>query len=188
MTEPTASTPASVADMARAEQAIRRAGIIALIALAVAVPAGYYLLPWVIDFPVDMSERLAFAARASLFVLVWLLIGVLLVATGRRGSPADINGSASGPPSDRIAIHAAFLQNTLEQAVLAVGLFFALATLVSGDWLSLIVVGIIFFWTGRILFLRGYARGAPGRALGMTLTLLPTLLGYMFCIVLIVLP
>jgi hypothetical protein len=38
---------------------------------------------------------------------------------------------------------------------------------------------------GRVLFLRGYASGAGGRSLGMVLTMLPTLLGYLLVIVLV---
>jgi hypothetical protein len=178
--------PASDVDMQRAERAIRRAVLIALVALVIAVPAGYQWLPLVFDFPAELSEKLAFAARTSVFVLLWVLIGVGLVSMGRRVSPDDIGGSAAGPPSERIAIHVAFLQNTLEQAVLAAGLYLALATLVSGAWLSLIVIAVIFFGVGRVLFLRGYAEGVSGRSLGMSLTAMPTLLGYLLVIVLLI--
>jgi hypothetical protein len=164
--------------MAKAERAIRRASLVAFVATGLTAWLGYLLLPLVATFPVDLAGRLAFAAQASAFVLVWLLIGVMLVSTGRRFSPEDIGGSAAGPPSDHLAIQAAFLQNTLEQVVLAVGLYIALASLVGGRWLSLIVVGVVLFGIGRFLFLRGYRRGVSGRALGMTLTMLPTLLGY----------
>jgi hypothetical protein len=174
------------AGMQRAERAIRTAGWISLLALAAAVPLGYVALPAVIDFPQALAERLAFAARASLFVLLWVVAAVFMVSSGRRTSPADIGGSAGGPPSDRIAVRVAFLHNTLEQAVIATALYFALATLLSGAWLSLIVVGVAFFAIGRILFLRGYARGAEGRSLGMTLTMLPTVCGYVLAVVLMV--
>jgi hypothetical protein len=66
-----------------------------------------------------------------------------------------------------------------------VGLYFALATLVSGAALSLIPVGVVFFLLGRVLFLRGYARGVEGRALGMALTMMPTVCGYLFVLVLL---
>jgi hypothetical protein len=120
-------------------------------------------------------------------VLVWVVAAVLMVSTIRRFSPLDIGGSAAGPPSERLAIYRAFLQNTLEQAVLATGLYLALAILLEGALLSLIVASVVLFAIGRLLFLRGYARGVRGRALGMTLTMLPTLLGYLLAIVLIVL-
>lgn len=96
--------------MARAERAIRVSGLIGLLALACAVPAGYFLLPLVFDFPDQLAERLAFAARANAVVLLCVLAAVGLVSSTRRVSPADIGGSAAGAPSDRIAIYVAFLQ------------------------------------------------------------------------------
>ncbi|TVP54760.1 MAG: MAPEG family protein [Halomonadaceae bacterium] len=172
--------------MVQAERSIRVAGLISLLALAAAVPAGYFLMPAVFVFPEELPERLAFAAQASIFVLLCVVIAIGMVSTARRFSPEDIGGSAARGPSEHIAIYVAFLQNTLEQAVIAVGLYFALATLLSGPWLALIPIGVLFFLVGRVLFLRGYSRGVEGRALGMTLTMTPTVLGYLLVIVLVV--
>lgn len=173
--------------MARAERAIRRAGLLALAATVLAGIAGLALLPLAFAFPTGLPERLAFAVQASAFVLVWVLAGVLMVSTARRRSPEDIGGSAAGPPSARLAIRVAFLQNTLEQAVLAVGLYLAVATLDGGRWLPLIVAAVGLFALGRVLFLRGYARGVTGRALGMALTMMPVILGYPLVLVLVAL-
>jgi hypothetical protein len=41
-------------------------------------------------------------------------------------------------------------------------------------WLGSIVVAALLFMAGRVLFARGYVRGAPGRALGFGLTAYPT--------------
>jgi hypothetical protein len=178
-------------DLHQEELAIRRAGTLSLLLCALCFGLGYITLPLVFEFPTVLVERLAFALQASVFVLIWVLIGVIMVSTGRRKSLADVGGSASGPPSDKIAVSVAFLQNTLEQAVLAVGAYLALATRLSGPWLSLIVTAVILFGAGRLLFLKGYRhdqRGAKGRALGMTLTMLPTLAGYGLVIALTIIP
>jgi uncharacterized membrane protein YecN with MAPEG domain len=174
-------------DMVRAERSIRRAGLISLSALAAVVPAAYLLLPRKFDFPTALLDRIAFAMQASVVVLLCVVVAIGIVSTLRRFSPQDIGGAAAGPPSDRVAIAVAFLQNTLEQAVIAVGLYLALATLVAGPWLSLIPVGVVFFVVGRVLFLRGYSRGVEGRALGMALTMTPTIVGYLLAVVLLVL-
>lgn len=179
--------PPEEVDLAREERAIRLAGTAALLFSGAAFAAGYYVLPRLFAFPTDLAERLAFGVQASAFVLLWVVVGVLMVSTGRRRSAADIGGSAAGPPSGALAIKSAFLQNTLEQAVLAAGAYLALATLLSGAWLSLIVVAVALFAVGRILFYVGYPRGARGRALGMTLTMTPTILGYPLVVVLLVL-
>jgi len=42
------------------------------------------------------------------------------------------------------------------------------------SWLRAIPVAAVLFVTGRILFARGYERGAPGRATGFGLTAYPT--------------
>jgi hypothetical protein len=173
-------------DMEAAEKTIRRAGSISFLAFIAAAFAGYYLLPMVVDFPIELAERIAFAIKASLFIWLWVLIAVGLVSTGRRTSPQDIGGSAAGPPSDKIAIYVAFLQNTLEQAALATATYLGLAVLVDGDLLALIVVALLFFTVGRILFLKGYSRGAQGRALGMTLTMTPTVLGLIWALGLVI--
>jgi hypothetical protein len=187
MSEETYRSPPEEIDMAQAERAIRRSSLIALASVAVAAVFATVVLPRFFRFPTDLADRLAFAAQASALVLIWVMLGVLLVSTTRSMSPQDIGGSAAGPPSERLAIYVAFLQNTLEQAVLAVGLYLALATLVAGRWLSLIVIGVVFFAIGRVLFLRGYRRGVRGRSLGMTLTGMPTILGYVLVVVLIAL-
>lgn len=165
-------------DMVRAEKTIRVSGTISLLIVLVAGALGYWLLPTVIRFPEALADRLAFAVQVSSVVLFVLLVAVGMVSTGRRFSPDDIGGAAAGPPSDRIAIKAAFLQNTLEQAVLAVGFYLAFASLASGPWLSVLPVSAACFVVGRVLFYRGYVRGVEGRAFGMTLAMMPVILGY----------
>lgn len=174
-------------DLRSEELAIRRASITAMLICALCFVGGYFILPLVFDFPTDIVNSLAFALRASVFILFWVLLGIGMVSWGRRKSIADIQGSAVAPPSPRIAIQVAFLQNTLEQAVLAVGIYLALATLLSGAWLSLIVVAVVMFAFGRVLFLRGYSQGASGRALGMSLTMIPSIMGYILAIILMIL-
>ncbi|MCE9681533.1 hypothetical protein [Halomonas alkalisoli] len=171
-------TPPDQVDMQRAERKIRFAGTLGFVLFVAAAGVAYLSLPAFIGFPVDLAERLAFATRASAVVLFCVLVAVGMVSSFRRFSPEDIGGSAAGPPSERLAIYVAFLQNTLEQAVLAIGFYFAFATLVAGAWLSLIPVSVAFFVVGRVLFLRGYRRGVEGRALGMVLTMMPAIVGY----------
>lgn len=173
----------SADEMADAERTIRRAGVLSLVILAVTAPLAWALLPALVDFPRHLDQRLAFAAQASLPVQLCLLTAVAMVSTGRRFSPDDIGGSAAGPPGPRIAVQSAFLQNTLEQTVLAVGAYFAYAATLGGAALSLIPVAVVLFVAGRVLFYRGYRRGVTGRAFGMTLTMMPTLLLYLIAII-----
>lgn len=147
---------------------------------------GYLVLPGLLQFPIGLPERLVFTLRADLFVFVWVLVGVHLVSRGRYHSAADIGGSGSGPPSPKIAAKVAFLQNTLEQAFMAIGVHLVLATLLPGPAMSLIGVAVFLFGIGRISFYIGYPHGAGGRAFGMVTTVLPTLAGFVLAIVLMV--
>src|SRR5690606_10621029 len=81
--------PPEEVDMARGERGMRVASLIAFVVLAAAVAAGRLLLPGVWSVPTRLDERLAFAAQSAVFVMVWVLVGVFLVSTGRRFSPAD---------------------------------------------------------------------------------------------------
>lgn len=180
--EPEYLTDPDDVDMEVEEGAIRRGTTIALLLTMAGYSSAYYLLPMTLEFPVALEKRLATGAVASFFVVIWVLIGVMMVSTARRSSPDDIGGAAAGPPSEKVAIKAAFLQNTLEQAVIAVAFFAALCAVAGGAWLALLPVAVVFFAVGRVLFYRGYPRGAKGRAFGMGLTMTPSLVGYVVVI------
>lgn len=68
------------------------------------------------------------------------------------------------------------LQNTLEQLVIAVAAHGAFAATAPAEYLVLVPAFSLIFVAGRILFAYGYPFGAPGRALGFALTLMPNLL------------
>ncbi|MFN4271612.1 MAG: MAPEG family protein [Aliihoeflea sp.] len=179
MTDKDYKRPPEEIDMAAEEWAIRRDTSIGFVVTVAAFFGAHRWLPAIMDLPVEAADRLGFAALTWAVPCVVLLGAVLLVSTGRRFSAADIGGQAAGPPSDSLAIKSAFLQNTLEQTVLAGGFYFALAAVSSGAWLALLPASATLFVAGRVLFYVGYERGAKGRSLGMSLTMLPALAGYL---------
>lgn len=152
---------------------VRRQAALSFLFCAPFLAAAIWWLPQPFEFPAEMGERLAFAARASLLIMLWVLIGVGTIARLRRKSSHDIAGSAYGPPSERLRVPLAFLQNTLEHAVLAAFAALALATLEGEAPLAFIVGMVVLFAIGRITFWRGYPRGSPGRAFGVVTTALP---------------
>ncbi len=170
--------PPEAVDMAAEERAIRRDTTIATAVTHAGFAAAFWLGPSLADLPVEVAERLAFVALVFAVPGFVLLVAIMMVSTTRRFSAKDIGGQAAGPPSERLAIKAAFLQNTLEQVVLAAGFYFALAAVAGGAWLALLPVAAGLFVIGRVLFYRGYPRGAQGRSLGMGLTMMPAALGY----------
>ena len=165
---------------------IIRRGILALLVCAVVLAASWLILPRLFAFPTGLPERIAFALQVNVFVLFWVVVGVRLVAKGRFNSVVDNPGSAFAPPSPAIAVKVAFLQNSLEQAVVAAGAYLAFATLVSGPALALIPGAAMLFAIGRTTFLLGYPGGAGSRAFGIACTFIPTLCIFMAVILLIV--
>ena len=147
---------------------------------AVVLIASYSILPSIFVFPTDLAERIAFALKANLFVFAWVVLAVRMVSRVRFYSAEDNRGSAYTVPSEKIAVPRAFLQNTLEQAVIAAGAYVGLATLLSGNALAVIPASVLLFGIGRITFLRGYPKGAGGRAFGIVTTVLPSAAGYVW--------
>lgn len=168
-------------DLAQAERHIRITG-----SLASAVTGGAFAAAYLIWAPLDagagLEDRLRFALGWGLLPLLILMSGVGWVAGVRRRSEDDVRGAAAGPPSPRLALSAAFLQNTLEQAVIALGAYLALAVLSDGPLTGLIAPAAMLFVTGRVLFAARYRAAPVGRALGMHLTLLPSMVLYGFCL------
>lgn len=170
--------PPAEVNMAEEEAAIRRDSAIAFVVTGAGFAGAWLLAPSVADMPMILADRLAFAALCWAVLGFVLLVAIMMVSTTRRFSAEDIGGQAAGPPSAKLAIKAAFLQNTLEQTVLAGGFYFALAAVTGGPALAVLPVAVALFVIGRILFYAGYRRGAQGRSLGMALTMLPSVLGY----------
>lgn len=164
------------------QRLVLRSAVLGLLVVAIVLAAFYYLVAPGIAFPSASADRLAFALKIDVVLAILLLIAVQRVSSGRYRSAADNQGSAFGPPSDRIAIDAAFLQNTLEQGVIAFIVHLAVAATVTGDALVFIPAACVLFVAGRIAFRVGYPRGAGARAFGMVLTVLPSL----FCAILVV--
>ncbi|MGJ5208467.1 MAPEG family protein [Bradyrhizobium sp. HKCCYLR20261] len=131
-----------------------------------------------------VAERLAVALKLDLLVIVWLLASIGNVARLRFFSPQDIAGSASTAPSDAVRGGNAILQNTLEQVVLAVTVHLALAAALPAPTPVLMTL-VVLFGLGRLLFWRGYTRGAAGRAFGFALTFYPTAFALIAGIVLV---
>jgi len=164
------------ADMAAERWGVRRQAGLAILFCGVVLGLAVWWLPRWLDFPVAIGERMAFAARAVLLIALCLLIAVGIVSTLRRyAEPRDITGSAYGPPSERLRVPIAFLQNTLEQVALAAFANLALATVPGEAPLAYMMASVALFAIGRITFLRGYPHGAAARAFGMAATAVPAL-------------
>jgi hypothetical protein len=169
-------------DLVTEQGCVRRQAAFAFAVCVLVLTLACLGLPRLFEFPTSLAERVAFGLRANLVIGFWVLLAVQRVAHVRFVSAADNAGSAFSRPSARLAIPAAFLRNTLEQAfVTSVGLL-ALATAKGEAALAYIVGAVVLFSVGRSTFLRGYPRGAGARAFGIAVTALPTLGAYCWAI------
>jgi len=160
------------------QRGILKGSLAGLVGAAVLGGTAYVSLPasaFGVSALESLEQRIAFAIKADVFVLLWLAGCVRQVSGGRFRSEADIAGAAYAEPSAAIAVRRAVLQNSLEQTVLAIGAHLALSVLLRGRELMLIPVLVGLYLLGRIWFSFGYERGPSGRAGGMALTAAPTL-------------
>lgn len=162
-------------DLPAEQKRVRRKAVLAVIVCLLVLAPVTLGLPLWFAFPTGLAERLAFVLRADLVVALWVVVAIRIVAKIRFDSREDNAGSAFSPPSPRLAVPAAFLQNTLEQALIAIMAHLALATTAGEAPLAYVLGAVALFCVGRVTFLRGYPHGAGGRAFGIVTTVIPTL-------------
>jgi hypothetical protein len=160
---------------------------LALVVGAIVLVGGYSFLSIPLHGTAPIAERLAFALRVDVVVLLWLLAAIANVGNRRFLSRDDIQGAGFYPPSEGLAVPVAILQNTLEQTVLAIGAHLVLATLLLGQELVVLPLLALLFCIGRAAFWVGYRSGAGGRAFGFALTFFPTVAAYGLAIILLLL-
>lgn len=170
--------PSPPVDLAQEQRRILRNSAFGLLFCSLILTAAHWSIPRQFRMPgEDLASLLTFWAGCALLTVLWVFVGFAIVARGRRHSPDDIGGSAFAPPSPRIAIPVAFLQNTVEQSFMAVIVQIAVLLLAGGQMAALVAGQVFLFAIGRITFLAGYPKGAGGRAFGLAVTALPTLAG-----------
>lgn len=170
---------AAAVDLEQEQRKIRRGAASAFLVCAAVLGAAHMFLPRLVDLPGnDLEDRLSFWAGANLFVILWVMIGVGMVSTGRRRSAEDISGAAYSLPGPRIAVPVAFLQNTLEQSIVTMFTQLALILLLEATAMPLVAASVLLFGIGRATFLAGYPYGAGARSFGMAVTALPSMLAF----------
>ena len=151
------------------QQAVVRRAPVAVVIVAVAVLVSRLIPPAVL--PADQpAARMAWALPWTILPLLTLMVSVMRVANHRFSSPEDIDGSGLTTGTARVLLLRAILQNTLEQAVLAVLAYLVWSVTMPVHWLGVIPMAAVVFTIGRVLFAGGYERGAAGRAIGFGMT------------------
>ncbi len=161
-------------ELTNEQKGVVRNVIPAAVLTLVGLYGGSLLLPLNM-LPLDEpGARIAWALQWGLLPVLTLMVAIMRVANHRFSSPEDIDGSGLTDGTPQVRVLRAILQNTLEQAVLAVAAYAIWAAAMPDGWLRAIPIAAVLFVSGRLLFARGYAQGAPGRATGFGLTAYPT--------------
>ena len=148
----------------------RQSGVARGMGAALAVVVLTLAIGWSIAPVLSPTDRVLRAVAAATVAALWLAAAIGHVAALRFESPANIDAAASGSgDSPRVVIAQAVLRNTLEQVVLAIPAYLALAWVVEGSGAMVPMLAALFS-VGRTLFWANYARGAAARAFGFALT------------------
>ncbi|MCM8611635.1 MAPEG family protein [Accumulibacter sp.] len=146
-------------------------GVIAtLLALTISIVAHEPAFESAPGYPAALVHALTW----DVLIVVCLLVNIGLLARHRFFTPDDIDGGGLTGGTPQAQILQSTLQNTLEQTVLAVSVHALWAVAMPHAWQAAVPAAAILFFVGRVLFWRGYARGAPARALGFALTFYPS--------------
>lgn len=168
------------------QRGVRRGMLAAAALTAIVFAVAFAWHPLIIGRSPGPGARLAFALRCDLFVLLWPVAMIGHIARQRFFSPEDIDGSGLTSPTPAVAVNRAVLENTVEQALLAVGAHLALAVTVAPDHLVLIPLLVGTFAVGRALFWLRYRHGAEARSFGFAATFDPTVAAYAYAVVVVV--
>jgi uncharacterized MAPEG superfamily protein len=144
--------------------------VITVLALAWAVLAQ----PATLTPPHSYPATVAHALKWDILLVLCLVVSIALLARHRFFTPEDIDGGGLTKGTPHAHILQSTLQNTLEQTVLALAIHLIWAAVMPQSWQAAVPVAAMLFFVGRILFSRGYAGGAPARALGFGLTFYPS--------------
>jgi hypothetical protein len=155
----------------------------ALIVSLITISAGVYIDPFSYSSIHDVGGRLEVFGLSLILPTSFLVVSIGRLARFRFLSPEDIDGSALTKGSEHALLLQSLLQNTLEQFVIAFGVYAAWCFLMPLSWLSAIPLSSVLFSLGRALFFKGYRNGAASRAFGFALTFYSTALLFVIMII-----
>ena len=156
--------------------------IVIQIAVSTAICAAFYLYGtgWFVGIEDDtVSERLGYLAPWLLIPALAVLACTAITASYRMFSADTIRGTPT-PDNRFLDINLRVTKNTLEQSFMAVIAWIGLAFALPPGRMTLIPVLACLFGIGRVLFWAGYQFSPAARALGFSLTSLPTIIALLW--------
>lgn len=158
------------------QHGVVRGMLLGLAASALFIVGGHFVYPASVPVSEAVPDRLTCYLPYLAAIAAPLVVGVGRLARYRFFSREAIDGSnAVADPSFHEA--RSYLQNTLEQTVLAVMVHFALLAALPYDWLNVVPLMALWFVVARLAFLFAYRHGAAARAFGFAATFYPAVVG-----------
>ena len=138
-----------------------------------------YAIPWYWKVSLHpncgVDEKLAWVLPLCMSPASALCSFIMWQAHFRASSPGDIDASLK-KQTPEATVRQSIIQNTLEQALLAVVVYLCCAVKLPHERLFALPMAALMFLVGRIAFVVGYKHSSPGRCFGFTLTAMPTIL------------
>jgi hypothetical protein len=156
------------------QQGVLGGMVTGLVATVLALALAILVQPAALTPQEAYPETLAHALKWDVLLVICLAVNIGLLARHRFFTPEDIDGGGLTSGTSQAQVLQSTLQNTLEQTVLGLAVHIIWAAVMPQSWQAAVPVAAMLFLAGRFLFWRGYARGAPARALGFALTFYPS--------------
>lgn len=112
-----------------------------------------------------------------------VILAMILRVAGRRHLKAEDGAASTFDPGSGADIDRRVLQNTVEQAVLAICLWTPISFLLPEDGLGVVIALSVSFGFARAAFWYGMHHAAPLRAFGFVATIGPTILALVWGVV-----
>lgn len=167
----------------RAEQRGVLIGTVTGLVASIVVVLAAAQLPLVSPASDSVGDRLYCYLPWLALMAAPLAIGIAHLASHRFFN-AEVSDGGSETADPKYHHARSYLQNTLEQTVLAVMAQLALVVRLPMAWLDVIPALVFWFVIARLVFRLTYARGAAARSFGFAATYYPSVLGLIAVLVL----
>lgn len=141
------------------------------------------ILPFICPIFLTLSSVQLFFLALLIPTLMYI-VGIARVAN-LRFLDEKVTNPILQNSTEKLVIYRQYLQNTLEQLVLALISYATLCFVLPVGSVYLILLLSVMFGIGRILFMLGYAKGGSGRAFGFALTFYPNVLSFCLGVILL---
>ena len=148
---------------------------LAMIVTLSVIGYGYYANPFGYEANLDFSQQVHAISPFLICLVIPLMVSIGRQAGQRFFSPSDIDSQNHSSASERSKNLQCMLQNTLEQTVLAILIYWLWMATMPANYLSCLAIASLLFLLGRILFITGFMSGAVSRAFGFAITFYPSI-------------